>query len=47
MPDRGTRVNVHEVLGSHKETDFLTAGKTAMKTKVKELIRLYGSSHKA
>ena len=47
MPDRGIRVNVHEVLGSHKETDFLTAGKTAMKTKVKELIRLYGSSQKA
>lgn len=43
----GDRVNVHEVLGSHKETDFLNAGKAAMKTKVKELIRLYGSSHQA
>lgn len=43
----GDRVNVHEVLGSHKETDLLHAGKAAMKTKVKELIRLYGSSHKA
>lgn len=47
MRSWGDRVNVHDVLGSHKETDLLHAGKAAMKTKVKELIRLYGSSHKA
>jgi ketose-bisphosphate aldolase len=37
-------VNVHDVLGSHKAADFLQAGKDAMKAKVKELMRLYGSS---
>lgn len=41
------RLSVHDLLGSHKETDFLTAGKTAMKEKVKELMRLYGSSGKS
>jgi fructose-bisphosphate aldolase class II len=40
-------VNVHEVLGSHKESDFLNAGKAAMKEKVKDLMRLYGSSGRA
>ncbi|HTE20415.1 MAG TPA: class II fructose-bisphosphate aldolase, partial [Armatimonadota bacterium] len=37
-------VNVHDVLGSHKSTDLMAAGKTAMKAKVKTLIRLYGGS---
>jgi fructose-bisphosphate aldolase class II len=37
-------VNVHDALGSHKEADFLDAGKDAMKAKVKELMRLYASS---
>jgi ketose-bisphosphate aldolase len=37
-------LDVHSVLGSHKDTDFLVAGKTAMKDKVRELMRLYGSS---
>lgn len=37
-------VNVHDALGSHKSWDFLVAGKTAMKEKVRELIRLYGSN---
>ena len=45
--DFGDAVNVHAVLGSHKETDFLVAGKRAMKDKVKELMRLYGSSGKS
>jgi ketose-bisphosphate aldolase len=39
-----TDVNVHDVLGSHKESDYLVAGKAAMKQKVRELMRLYGSS---
>ena len=37
-------VNVHDVLGSHKAADYLVAGKTAIKAKVQELMRLYGSS---
>ena len=41
------RVNVHDLCGSHKEADFLNAGKAAMKAKVKELMHLYGSSHRA
>lgn len=41
------RLSVHALLGSHKDTDFLTAGKTAMKEKVKELMRLYGSSNRS
>jgi ketose-bisphosphate aldolase len=39
-------LSVHDVLGSHKETDFLVVGKAAMKEKVKELMRLYGSSNR-
>jgi ketose-bisphosphate aldolase len=38
-----SNVNVHDVLGSHKEADFLEAGKQAMKETVKELMRRYGS----
>lgn len=41
------KLSVHALLGSHKETDFLTAGKLAMKAKVKELMRLYGSNGKS
>jgi ketose-bisphosphate aldolase len=40
-------MSVHDLLGSHKETDYLAAGKAAMKNKVKELMRLYGSSGRA
>lgn len=40
-------VNVHDTLGSHKDTDALNAGKARMKAKVQELMRLYGSSGKA
>jgi ketose-bisphosphate aldolase len=44
MPDR---LDIHAVLGSHKDTDFLAAGKATMKDRVKELMRLYGSSGRA
>jgi ketose-bisphosphate aldolase len=40
-------LDVHEVLGSHKAGDFLAAGKTAMREKVRELMRVYGSNDKA
>lgn len=40
-------VNVHDTLGSHKDSDVLNAGKARMKAKVQELMRLYGSSGKA
>jgi ketose-bisphosphate aldolase len=40
-------VNVHDVLGSHKEADLFTRAKTAMKAVVRERIRLYGSSGRA
>ncbi len=38
------RVHVHDVLGSHKETDLMNAGKARMCSKVRELIGLYGGS---
>jgi ketose-bisphosphate aldolase len=41
------RPNVHELLGSHGEGDFLLAGQWAMKAKVRELIRLYGGTDRA
>jgi ketose-bisphosphate aldolase len=41
------RLNVHEILGSHGEGDFLLAGQWAMKAKVRELIRLYGGTDRA
>lgn len=41
------RLNVHEILGSHGEEDFLVAGQWAMKAKVRELIRLYGGTDRA
>ncbi len=37
-------VNVHDVMGSHKEADLMSAGKARMRSKVGELIRLYGGS---
>ncbi len=40
-------VNVHDVLGSHKDADFLQAGKAAMREQVRALMRLYGSSGRA
>lgn len=41
------QVNPHEVLGSHKATDLLNAGKKAMAAEVRRLIRLYGGSGRA
>lgn len=40
-------VDPHQVLGSHKGTDLLNAGKTAMAAEVRRLIKLYGGSGKA
>jgi fructose-bisphosphate aldolase class II len=37
-------VNVHDVMGSHKEADLMSVGKARMRSKVRELIRLYGGS---
>ncbi|BCX05959.1 MAG: hypothetical protein KatS3mg053_3897 [Candidatus Roseilinea sp.] len=39
-------VNVHDVLGSHKATDVMHRGKARMRDKVRELMRLFGSSGK-
>ena len=36
-------VNAHDVLGSHKTTDLLTAGRRRMRDRVRPLIRLYGA----
>ena len=40
-------VSGHDVLGSHTEADLLSAGKTRMRDKVREFMRLYGSSGRA
>jgi ketose-bisphosphate aldolase len=40
-------VNVHDILGSHKEADVFTRAKAAMKASVRERIRLYGGSGRA
>lgn len=41
------QVNVHDVLGSHKATDIMQAGKVHMMRKVRELMQLYGSTGRA
>ena len=41
------RVDPHQVLGSHRQTDLLNAGKTAMTEQVRRLIRLYGGNGRA
>jgi fructose-bisphosphate aldolase class II len=41
------RVDLHQVLGSHKETDLLNSGKEAMTAEVRRRIELYGGSGKA
>lgn len=41
------RESVHDLVGSHKETDFLEAGKSAITATVRSLIRLYGGSARA
>ena len=37
-------VNVHDVIGSHREQDYLLEGKRRMRAKVQEFLQLYGSS---
>jgi ketose-bisphosphate aldolase len=39
--------NVHDLVGSHREQDFLLTGKRSMQAKVQEFLRLYGSSDRA
>ena len=39
--------NVHDIVGSHREQDFLITGKRPMQAKVQEFLRLYGSSGRA
>lgn len=41
------RVEVHDVLGSHKETDFLHAGRDRMRDEVRQRIHIYGGSGRA
>ncbi len=36
--------NVHDIVGSHGEQDFLLIGKRSMQAKVQEYLQLYGSS---
>ena len=43
----GSSANVHDILGSHREQDFLLAGKKAMQMKVQAFLQLYGSSGRA
>lgn len=38
--------SVHDLVGSHKDTDFLEAGKAAVTESVRSLIRLYGGTDK-
>ncbi len=40
-------VNVHDIVGSHRELDFLLAGKRAMRAKVQAYLQSYGSSGRA
>jgi fructose-bisphosphate aldolase class II len=39
--------NVQEIVGSHREHDFLLAGKRSMQAKVQAYLQLYGSSGRA
>lgn len=36
--------NVHDIMGSHKALDLMTPGQRRMRDKVRELMRVYGSS---
>lgn len=40
-------INVHDVMGSHHQADFLEHGKAAMQVQVQRLMQLYGSSNQA
>ena len=39
--------NIHDIVGSHREQDFLLAGKRSMQAKVQAYLQLYGSSGRA
>jgi fructose-bisphosphate aldolase class II len=39
--------DVHLILGSHKSADVMNAGKARMREKIRELMRVYGSSGRA
>lgn len=39
--------SVHDLVGSHKASDFLEAGKSAITASVRDLIRLYGGTNQA
>src|SRR5579863_10143493 len=39
--------SVHDLVGSHKQADFLAAGQSAVTETVRSLLRLYGSSGRA
>jgi ketose-bisphosphate aldolase len=43
----GAAVNVHDVLGSHREQDYLQEGKRRLRAKVQELLQVYRSSGQA
>jgi fructose-bisphosphate aldolase class II len=47
MSALGEQPHVHDVMGSHKATDLMTAGKARMTVKVREWMRTLGSSGKA
>jgi ketose-bisphosphate aldolase len=47
LADLPSRVNVHQVVGSHKGSDFLERGKARMKAEVKRRMTVYGSMGKA
>jgi hypothetical protein len=38
---------VHDLVGSHKQADFLAAGQSAITGTVRFMLRLYGSSGRA
>lgn len=40
-------VNVHDVMGSHKDTDMLAIGQQRMQARVQQLIQLYGGVDRA
>lgn len=44
MNTLGDHPNVHDVMGSHKKTDLMQMGKTRMTAKVREWMRILGSS---
>lgn len=47
MSALGEQPNVHDVMGSHKTTDLMMQGKARMTAKVREWMRILGSSGKA